>query len=68
MAPDDPPPLKRATEIWTPSGRRLTPGRRFLYRCAVPVALGLVRFWWASCGRLRVVGDEHLTRKRCVPS
>jgi lysophospholipid acyltransferase (LPLAT)-like uncharacterized protein len=62
VAPDDPPPLKRATEIWTPSGRRLTPGRRFLYRCAVPVALGLVRFWWASCGRLRVVGDEHLTQ------
>jgi lysophospholipid acyltransferase (LPLAT)-like uncharacterized protein len=59
VAPDDPPP-KRATELWTPSSRRLSAGRRLLYRCAVPLALGLVRFWWATCGKLRVVGDEHL--------
>lgn len=63
MAPaDDPTPRQRATELWTPSSRRLTPTRRFLYACAVPVALAMVRLWWASCGRLRVIGQEHLAQ------
>ena len=45
----------------TRSGRRLTPLRRLLYRLALPLAMALVRFWWATCRVVRVVGDEHLT-------
>ncbi len=30
------------------SRRRLTPWRRALYRLAAPLAIGIVRLWWAS--------------------
>ena len=44
----------------TRSGRRMTAGRRFLYAIAVPLGLGLIRFWWLSCRIVRVEGQEHL--------
>jgi hypothetical protein len=31
-----------------------------LYRLAVPVALGLVRFWFSTCRVVRVLGDDRL--------
>jgi hypothetical protein len=31
-----------------------------LYRLAVPLALGLVYFWWATCRVVRVLGDGRL--------
>jgi lysophospholipid acyltransferase (LPLAT)-like uncharacterized protein len=42
------------------SRRRLTPLRRFLYRLAVPVGLGILHLWWRSCRIVTVVGAEHL--------
>src|SRR4051812_5452039 len=42
------------------SGRRLTPLRRLLYALLVPLALALLRGWWASCRVVRTVGGEHL--------
>lgn len=44
----------------TRSSRRMTPTRRFLYALAVPLALGIVRFFWSTCRVVRVVGAEHL--------
>ena len=44
----------------TRSSRRMTPARRLLYALAVPLALGIIRAWWASCRVVRVVGGEHL--------
>jgi lysophospholipid acyltransferase (LPLAT)-like uncharacterized protein len=44
----------------TRSGRRMTAGRRFLYALAVPLGLGLLRAWWASCRIVHVEGREHL--------
>ena len=44
----------------TRSGRRMTRMRRFLYRLAVPIALGVIRTWWRSCRVVGVVGIEHL--------
>src|SRR5689334_3500344 len=44
----------------TRSGRRMTRTRRFLYRLAVPVALGVIRAWCRSCRVVGVVGIEHL--------
>jgi lysophospholipid acyltransferase (LPLAT)-like uncharacterized protein len=45
----------------TRSGRRMTRVRRALYRLAVPIALGVIRFWWRLCRVRQVVGIEHLT-------
>jgi lysophospholipid acyltransferase (LPLAT)-like uncharacterized protein len=45
----------------TRSGRRMTRARRWLYRLAVPIALGLIRAWWLTCRVTRVVGPEHLS-------
>lgn len=42
------------------SSRRLTWGRRLLYRLATPVALLILRFWWLTCRITRVEGAEHL--------
>jgi len=42
------------------SGRRMTPGRRFLYRLAVPLIIGLLRLWWTTCRVVRVIGEEHI--------
>jgi hypothetical protein len=44
----------------TLSGRRMTPGRRLLYRLAAPLVAGIVRLWWRSCRIVAVVGEEHL--------
>jgi lysophospholipid acyltransferase (LPLAT)-like uncharacterized protein len=44
----------------TPSGRRMGPTRRWLYRLAAPALLGVVRLWWRSCRIVAVVGEQHL--------
>ena len=44
----------------TRSGRSMTAGRRLAYRCGVPVALGIIRAWLATCRVVRVEGAEHL--------
>jgi lysophospholipid acyltransferase (LPLAT)-like uncharacterized protein len=44
----------------TRSGRRLTRGRRFLYALGMPLAMGLIRLFWASYRVKRIVGDEFL--------
>ena len=53
-------PPRGTYEVRRRSRRRLTPTRLFLYRMAVPVAIGLIRAWWAMLGRTTVLGDEHL--------
>lgn len=42
--------------------RQLTPARRLAYRLLAPVALGMVRLWWATLRRTEVLGSEHLAR------
>jgi hypothetical protein len=44
----------------TRSGRRMTAWRRRLYALAVPLGLGIVRLWWATCRIEKVQGVEHL--------
>jgi len=44
----------------TRSGRRMTAARRLLYALAVPLGLGIVRLWWATCRMVKVEGAEHL--------
>ena len=44
----------------TRSARRMSAGRRLLYACLEPLALGLLRLAWAVCRRPRVVGEQHL--------
>jgi len=44
----------------TRSGRRMTLWRRVLYALAVPLGLGIIRFWWLTCRVVRVEGAEHL--------
>jgi lysophospholipid acyltransferase (LPLAT)-like uncharacterized protein len=44
----------------TRSGRRMTAWRRLLYAIAVPLGLGIVRLWWATCPIVKVEGVEHL--------
>ncbi len=44
----------------TRSGRRMTVWRRMLYALAVPLGVGIIRFWWLTCRVRRVVGAEHL--------
>jgi lysophospholipid acyltransferase (LPLAT)-like uncharacterized protein len=44
----------------TRSSRRMTPLRRFAYRCIVPVGLGLIAIFWRTCRIVKVVGAEHL--------
>ena len=39
--------------------RKLTRTRLFLYRLAAPLAIGVVRLWWAMLPRVRVIGQEH---------
>jgi lysophospholipid acyltransferase (LPLAT)-like uncharacterized protein len=48
-------------EQQTRSGRRLTAGRRFLYRLLVPVGLSLVRLVWRWSRVVGIVGSEHIT-------
>jgi lysophospholipid acyltransferase (LPLAT)-like uncharacterized protein len=44
----------------TRSRRRMTPARRLAYRLIVPLGLGIVRFFWATCRIVRVEGAQHL--------
>jgi lysophospholipid acyltransferase (LPLAT)-like uncharacterized protein len=44
----------------TRSGRRMTLGRRLLYRLAVPLGLGIIKGWWLICRRVRVEGAHYL--------
>jgi lysophospholipid acyltransferase (LPLAT)-like uncharacterized protein len=44
----------------TRSGRRMTAGRRLLYRLGVPLALAIIRSWLWTCRIVRVVGVEYL--------
>jgi lysophospholipid acyltransferase (LPLAT)-like uncharacterized protein len=43
------------------SKRRLTPLRRLVHALVAPIALGVLRAWWASCRIVRVDGAEHLS-------
>jgi lysophospholipid acyltransferase (LPLAT)-like uncharacterized protein len=38
----------------------MTASRRFLYSLAVPMGLGIIRLWWATCRVVKVEGQEHL--------
>jgi len=56
----------------TRSGRRMTPGRRLLYRILVPLGLAIIRFWWLTCRVVRVEGLAHLEaaladKPVCIP-
>jgi lysophospholipid acyltransferase (LPLAT)-like uncharacterized protein len=44
----------------TRSGRRLTKGRRWLYKIAAPIALALMRFVVGWCRVVRILGAEHI--------
>jgi len=44
----------------TRSGRRMTVWRRLLYALAVPLGVGIIRFWWLTCRVRHVIGTEHL--------
>ena len=44
----------------TRSSRRMTPLRRLLYKLAVPLGLGIIKSWLATCRVVRVVGVENL--------
>jgi lysophospholipid acyltransferase (LPLAT)-like uncharacterized protein len=44
----------------TRSGRRMTLWRRMLYAFAVPLGVGIIRFWWLTCRVQHVSGAEHL--------
>jgi lysophospholipid acyltransferase (LPLAT)-like uncharacterized protein len=44
----------------TRSGRRMTLPRRLLYALAVPLALFIIRAWWATCRIVKIEGVEHL--------
>jgi hypothetical protein len=48
-------------EHQTRSGRRLTRGRRWLYKLAAPIVLGLIRAVVGWCKVVQVVGGEHIT-------
>ena len=58
--PEDNPLRNTLYDRKTRSKRRLTRTRLTLYRLAVPLAIGIVRLWWAMLPRVRVVGAEHL--------
>lgn len=46
----------------TRSKRRMTPLRRFAWRIVARIGIGLMRFFWATCRVVRVVGDEHMAQ------
>jgi lysophospholipid acyltransferase (LPLAT)-like uncharacterized protein len=58
--PDPKPPRNTLYDKQTRSSRKLTRTRLFLYRLAVPLAIGLIRLWWAMLPRVRVIGQQHL--------
>jgi lysophospholipid acyltransferase (LPLAT)-like uncharacterized protein len=57
---DPKPPRNTLYDKQTRSSRKLTRTRLFLYRLAVPLAVGLIRLWWAMLPRVRVIGQQHL--------
>lgn len=60
---DSPPPNDQFNPAYrqlTKSSRRLSWGRRTFYRLALPVALGLVKSFWASYRIVRVHGGDYL--------
>jgi len=54
------PPRNTLYERQTRSSRKLTRTRSFLYRLAVPLAVGLIHLWWAMLPRTRIIGQQHL--------
>ena len=54
------PPRNTLYDRQTRSGRKLTRTRLWLYRLAVPLAIGLIRLWWAMLPRVQVIGQQHL--------
>jgi lysophospholipid acyltransferase (LPLAT)-like uncharacterized protein len=58
--PESTPPRNTLYDRQTRSSRKLTRTRLFLYRLAVPLAIGLIRLWWAMLPRVRVIGQRHL--------
>jgi lysophospholipid acyltransferase (LPLAT)-like uncharacterized protein len=44
----------------TRSRRRMTVGRRLLYRLAVPLGLSIIRIWWLTCRVVRIEGVQYL--------
>jgi lysophospholipid acyltransferase (LPLAT)-like uncharacterized protein len=59
--PDNPGGLRNTIyKQETRSSRRMTPLRRFAYRCIVPIGLGLIGIFWRSCRIVKVIGAEHL--------
>lgn len=44
----------------TRSGRRMTVWRRMLFALAVPLGVGIIKFWWLTCRVKCVMGAEHL--------
>ncbi len=63
MNADLPPPKDQHSSAYqqaTRSGRRLTRTREAFYRIAMPIALGLVRAFWASYRIKRRMGDANL--------
>ena len=58
--PDPTPPRNTLYDRQTRSRRKLTRTRRFLYQLAAPLAIGVVRLWWAMLPRMRVLGEQHL--------
>jgi lysophospholipid acyltransferase (LPLAT)-like uncharacterized protein len=60
---NDSPPKEQNSVTYqqvTRSSRSMTPTRRLLYRLALPIAMGLVRFLWFSYRVKRIIGDEHM--------
>jgi lysophospholipid acyltransferase (LPLAT)-like uncharacterized protein len=60
--PDDGGLRNTIYEQQTRSGRRLTAGRRFLYRLLVPVGAALLRLAWRWARVVSVAGREHITQ------
>lgn len=54
------PPRNTLYDRQTRSQRKLTPLRLALYRLAVPIGLAVIRFWWATCRVVRVLGADRL--------
>jgi lysophospholipid acyltransferase (LPLAT)-like uncharacterized protein len=53
----------------TRSGRRLTVGRRLLYRLAVPIGRALIRLVWRASRVVSITGTDHITESlRRAPS
>jgi hypothetical protein len=53
---------KRPRRRGSRSQRRLSWGRRLLYRIAVPIGMGLIHFFWATCRIVRIEGAAHVEK------